>query len=291
VTTAPEPVRGRLLDLEYQIEVPDAALADYLRTVYRDSLDDDITDPEVFRVQPSPSGGFVVTVDGNEVDTPARAPWALSSLVWHLNRRVVACSRRPVLLHAGAAVFGGRAVLVVGKSGAGKTTTIAALVRSGGAYLTDDVVAVGADGTLTGAAKPIGLRHPSPALLGLAAADVALPPDAYRADASAAQVHLAASSLGGGAGGASLARTADPGLVVFLDEDLPPGEVEELRRSQCVARITEYAFDLDQRGVPGFEALTALARRSSAMVWARGSLGSILDVVDRALTATTLRET
>lgn len=285
MTTVPVPVRGRLLDLEYQIEVPDAALADYLRIVYRDSLDDDISDPEVFRVQVSPSGGFVVTVDGTEVDAPTRAPWALSSLIWHLNRRVVARSRRPVLLHAGAAVFGGRAVVVVGKSGAGKTTTIAALVRSGGAYLTDDVVAVDADGRLAGAAKPIGLRHPSPELLGLGADELPLPPEAFRGHPDG-QLHLAASSLGG----AGLARSAVPGLVLFLDEGLRPGESVELRRSECVSRLTEFAFDLAQRGVPGFEALTALALRSTALAWGRGPLEAILDVVERSLNATTLRE-
>jgi hypothetical protein len=283
--TAPVPVRGRMLDLEYQIEVSDHDLADHLRTIYGDSLSDAVSDPEVFGVHRAPTGGFVVTVDDAVVDTPSRAPWALSSLIWHLNRRVVACSRQPVLLHAGAAVFDERAVVVVGRSGAGKTTTVAALLRSGGAYLTDDVVAVDAAGGLTGAAKPIGLRHPSPELLGLDAAELPTPPEPFRGHPDA-QLHLAASSLGE----AGLVGAAVPGLVLFLDQGLRPGEVLELRRPECVTRLTEFAFDLDQRGVPGFEALTALALRSTALAWGRDSLAGLRDVVESSLTATTLRD-
>lgn len=287
---SPAPVRGRLLDLEYQIEVFDDALADYIGALYRDSLDDDISDPEVFGVHLSSSGGFVVTVDGLVVDAPARGPWALSSLVWHVNRRVVARSLRPVLLHAGAVAFGGRAVIVVGRSGAGKTTTVAALVRSGGAYLTDDVVAVGFDGHLAGAVKPIGLRHPSPDLLGLGPDDLVLPPEPFRTETGTPQVHLAASSLVSD-GKARLVRSAGPAVLVFLDQALASGEVVQLPRSECLARLTEFAFDLDQRGAAGFEALAALARGSSGFAWGRGPLDSILGVFEHALNAATLRET
>ena len=47
-----------------------------------------------------------------------------------------------VLLHAGAVEFDGRVVVVTGESGQGKSTLTAALVRAGGAYLTDELVII-----------------------------------------------------------------------------------------------------------------------------------------------------
>jgi len=47
--------------------------------------------------------------------------------------------RRLLFIHAGAVTIDGRAWIVVGKSGAGKTSTVAVLVRQGAAYLTDEI--------------------------------------------------------------------------------------------------------------------------------------------------------
>jgi len=46
---------------------------------------------------------------------------------------------RLLFIHAGAVTLAGRGVILVGQSGAGKTSTVAALVRKGAAYLSDEV--------------------------------------------------------------------------------------------------------------------------------------------------------
>jgi len=47
--------------------------------------------------------------------------------------------RRLLFIHAGAVTIDGRAWIVVGESGAGKTSTVAVMVRQGAAYLTDEI--------------------------------------------------------------------------------------------------------------------------------------------------------
>ncbi len=52
---------------------------------------------------------------------------------------VILQSRGRVVLHGGAVEIGGRAVLVLGQSGAGKSTTVAALLERGHRFVTDDL--------------------------------------------------------------------------------------------------------------------------------------------------------
>ncbi|MGH2704418.1 MAG: hypothetical protein ACRDJ4_04785 [Actinomycetota bacterium] len=64
-------------------------------------------------------------------------------LLWHLNTEALRRTGDFLLVHAGAVVTpGGEGVLLPGASGAGKTTLVAGLVRSGFGYLSDEAGAV-----------------------------------------------------------------------------------------------------------------------------------------------------
>ena len=80
------------------------------------------------------------TADGRliwSIALPSHAPVStvLGQIVGTLTTRLT----RQLFIHAGAVAFHGRAMVVVGHSGAGKTSTVAALVRRGAAYLSDEV--------------------------------------------------------------------------------------------------------------------------------------------------------
>jgi hypothetical protein len=64
-----------------------------------------------------------------------RAAMLLSHIVGTLAMHL----RGLLFVHAGVAEFDGQAVILVGESGAGKTSTVAALVCRGGNYLSDEV--------------------------------------------------------------------------------------------------------------------------------------------------------
>ncbi|MGH1523874.1 hypothetical protein ACRAWC_07465 [Leifsonia sp. L25] len=79
-----------------------------------------------------------------------------------------------LLFHAAAAVRAdGRAILLVGPSGAGKTTAITRLACPHG-YLTDETALVGADGRVLPYPKPLSVERGGPAKAQLAPAELGL---------------------------------------------------------------------------------------------------------------------
>ncbi len=92
----------------------------------------------------------VTVAEGDRVATGAvegRVLWSvtlpqtgwLPLLLGQVGATAAALLRRLLFIHAGAVSIDGRAWIVIGESGAGKTSTVAILVRQGAAYLTDEI--------------------------------------------------------------------------------------------------------------------------------------------------------
>lgn len=124
---------------------------------------------------------FAVTVDGEQrvglLGLGATIHYTLVVLNEFAARHAVADS---VVLHAGVVAFGGRAVAIVGTSGAGKTTLTAACLLAGASLVAEEVCAVDDHGTVWPYHRPLGLRPGGARALGLAvrplAADLPVPP-------------------------------------------------------------------------------------------------------------------
>ncbi len=79
-------------------------------------------------------------VDGRlvwSIALPNRAPAA--TLLGQVVGSLTTLLTRLLFVHAGAVSFHGRGMVLVGASGCGKTSTVAALLRRGAAYLSDEV--------------------------------------------------------------------------------------------------------------------------------------------------------
>lgn len=61
-------------------------------------------------------------------------------------------------VHAGVVAIGGRGLMVPGSSLSGKSTLIAALLRAGATYLSDECAVIGTDGRVAPYARPLVLR-------------------------------------------------------------------------------------------------------------------------------------
>ncbi len=86
---------------------------------------------------------------------PARALAALESEM----RQFLAVSVRDrVFVHAGVVGWRGRAILLPGSSRSGKTTLVAALVRGGASYLSDEFAPLDEQGLVHPFAKPLTIR-------------------------------------------------------------------------------------------------------------------------------------
>src|SRR5579884_3269688 len=100
-----------------------------------------------------------VTVDGEGV---ARADGdkqaALTTLSAALRHHLALQAPGHIFIHAGVVRVGAAAVVIPGRTFSGKSTLVAALVRAGATYYSDEYAAVDADGMIHPYAKPLSSR-------------------------------------------------------------------------------------------------------------------------------------
>ena len=89
---------------------------------------------------------------------------SIGRLLRHLRRdlelNVARLCSEYVFVHAGAVVWGDRALLLPGRSFSGKSTLVAALVQAGAGYLSDEYALLDADGLVHAYPSPLALRRP-----------------------------------------------------------------------------------------------------------------------------------
>jgi len=139
----------RALEHEFHVETNDRPVRDYLDEVL-DALPAASDHSARYRLLDLGAGNVGQRYLVQHGDEPVSATgWldrALAVLLWHVNSEVVRRSApRYPLVHAGAAVRDGVAVLLPAPAESGKTTTVAGLVRAGFGYLTDEAVAIDPD--------------------------------------------------------------------------------------------------------------------------------------------------
>ena len=87
-----------------------------------------------------------------------RGRW-LEALTGQIVATMMSLLQRLLFVHAGAVELGGRACVLVGSSGSGKTSTVAALLARGAAYLSDEVALLDPDlGTISPFHLPMAIK-------------------------------------------------------------------------------------------------------------------------------------
>ena len=84
----------------------------------------------------------------------------MTMLDTHLQEVVALHAPDLIFVHAGAVAHNGRCLLVPGSSFAGKSTMVAALVRAGATFYSDDFAPLDADGRVHPYPKPLSIRAP-----------------------------------------------------------------------------------------------------------------------------------
>ena len=82
-------------------------------------------------------------------------------VVDHVHKLVSVHARDVIFIHAGVIGSNDRVVLVPGRSHTGKTTLVAAAVRAGWRYFSDEFAVVDADGWIHRYPRPLGVRNES----------------------------------------------------------------------------------------------------------------------------------
>lgn len=101
-------------------------------------------------------------VDGHAPFKPLPADQAFAMLEWGMNWCIAGQAHHYLLLHAAVLERNGRAVILPGDPGAGKSTLTAALMLSGWRLLSDELTMIDRDdGLVVPLARPVGLKNRS----------------------------------------------------------------------------------------------------------------------------------
>ena len=112
-----------------------------------------------FALVPAGDGLVDVLYDQQSVAGPVDVGVALGILDAQLRMHIALHAPDHVFVHAGVVGIGERAFVLPGKSFAGKTTLVAALVRAGADYWSDEYAALDCDGLVHPYAKPLSVRN------------------------------------------------------------------------------------------------------------------------------------
>ncbi len=100
--------------------------------------------------------------DGHSPFKPLPANHAFALLEWGMNWCVAGHAHHYLMLHAAVLERGGRALVMPGDPGAGKSTLTAALMLSGWRLLSDEIALIDRDdGLLVGLGRPVSLKNAS----------------------------------------------------------------------------------------------------------------------------------
>ena len=114
-----------------------------------------------FALLPSGRRGLVdLRCDGASFSGICDVALALGMLDSQMRLHIASSAPDHVFVHAGVVGVGGRAIVLPGRSFAGKTTLVAALVQVGAQYWSDEYAVLDADGLVHPYAKPLSIRGP-----------------------------------------------------------------------------------------------------------------------------------
>lgn len=101
---------------------------------------------------------YVLTLNDGPLLDEASLEQILDVLPGLVRRYVAGTAPEAVFVHAGAVAYKGQGIVIPGKSFSGKTTLVAALVRAGAAYYSDEYAVITPDGYLIPYSQDLSLR-------------------------------------------------------------------------------------------------------------------------------------
>jgi hypothetical protein len=199
---------------------------------------------------------FGLTWRGENVVACTNGASVLASLHWDVNRRAVAAADTDLVLNAGCVVRDGRAIVVSGPPGCGKSTLAAALVAHRCDYLNDEAVPVD---IARGQVRPF----PRPLLLDDHSLDL-LP-----------EIPALRSAFSGGNHKRTVVIKPRPDLLehqpldvaMVLFPEREPSAVTQLRpmtRGDAIVRLAEHAFNFPNHQQDAINALTLMMQNADA---------------------------
>jgi hypothetical protein len=202
----------------------------------------------VHRATGPPTNPWGVWRDGEPCELTVSDGYVLAFLLWEVTRLMFERTGERVHLHGAALVRNGRAIVLAGRSEAGKSTLACWLTHRGWGFLTDEAALVNPDTLVVEPFwRPIGVRRPGPL--------DAILPDGAPGGHGDHELLVPASTIGALAPAAPLAALAFP---VLTREEAPT--VSPLSPAAALVELTAHFPGLVEEGRAGFRRLAGLVR-------------------------------
>ena len=246
------PLQG--LSLHFAVQCTDRELGLYLQSLLS-PLRVDSPEVHVYSLVSQSDGAVNMFFNDAWIDRLPDPSTAVDRLLQDLNQKVVEESPELLLFHAGGLQSGDVGILLPAPSGSGKSTLVAALVRDGLGYLSDELMAVTSSGAqLLPYQKPLALKSGSFELL------CELKPVLAPAWAEFAgeQWHVPATQVGTG----SVGQACTAGLVI-LPHYIRGGStsLRRLHRAETFLSLAVNSVNIDAHGGQGAQLLGDLVEQ------------------------------
>ena len=268
-----------------RLRTPVGAVADAVHLLYHDfplEPDDAIADFHVRLLRPRGPRRWWrrqarVVVDGARPLAPIPLSLAVPMLEWSLNWCAAMFANHFIMIHAAVAERGGRAVVMPGQPGAGKSTLCAGLIHRGWRLLSDEFALVRpGDAQVAPWPRPVSLKGPSIALIREFAVDPVIGPAAHdREKGWVAHLRPPAASV------ARSREPAPPAWIVFPRYRAGAHvELTPVPKARAFLKLAEYSYNQSSLGLPAFEALAHVVDTSDAYDFVYGSLDDAVEGVN-----------
>lgn len=265
-------MRGSALGFHYSVSSMDSDLCGFARAALRHLPPSrEWTRVDATTVELAWRDGEVsVAVDGNEAFTGEAAP-ALARMMNVVNVGATWSARQDPVLHCGAVSVDGRAVLLPGRPGAGKSTTTTALLLRGLGYLSDEAAPLGSDLRVRPYPKPVVVGRGSwPSVAGAAVGRIGLANasmDAWWIDPLVLGSEIPATPLPVGA------------VVAPQYREGSPLRVQRLTRAEATALMASNTFNMHDHGIGGVERVARLTEGIPLLGVAFGDVSELCDLL------------
>ncbi|MHA1113766.1 MAG: HprK-related kinase A [Alphaproteobacteria bacterium] len=222
-----------------------------------------------------PRIGFVL--DGRNPFNYLPANQAFPMYEWGLNWCIVNLAHQYLIIHAAVVARDGRALLLPGPPGSGKSTLCAALIHRGWRLLSDELTLISPDdGRLTPLVRPVNLKNDSIAIMRAFAPNAVFnreTPDT----AKGVITHMRPpdDSI------AAASETAMPAWIVFPTFRAgAPARLAPVPGPRAFMRLADESFNYGLHGETGFEIMSRLVRGCAIHEMDFGDLDSALATLD-----------
>lgn len=207
---------------------------------------------------------------------------AVPFLEWSLNWCVSHHAHQYLIVHAGAAERGGRALLLPAPPGSGKSTLCAALAHRGWRLLSDELVLVRPrDGRVTPLPRPVSLKGQSIQVIRDYLPEATIgPATSDTRKGTIALVRPPRDAV------ARALEPADPAWIIFPSyQPQAPARLEPLPKARAFLRIAESCFNYSLHGARGFELLARLIDSCDSYEFSYSDLDQAITLFDSIASA------